>query len=294
LSMPGHYQQKMALADMILRGELTRDDANGNDLPVNPWLLVRAALSVVSSKAARAGTGTAHRLLRANGPLTPFVKDRPLDEQANELLDTFRRRPIEGEVQLQLQVFFDEIGQPQLSNEMLAMNIQEPEDESRPPELDPRITLMTRATLEMQNERLREMERLLAVDIPQEIAKARALGDLAENAEYHAARERQGITKALYDSLLAQMETAMAIEELHLPEAVAGVGKLVRLRNLDSNHEQDVWILGEGDSQYGHEVVSYKAPLGQALVGKRVGEQVQMATNGQQRFEVLSIETKLP
>ena len=75
------------------RGELTRDDANGNDLPVNPWLLVRAALSVVSSKAARAGTGTAHRLLRANGPLTPFLKDRPLDEQANELLDTFRRRP---------------------------------------------------------------------------------------------------------------------------------------------------------------------------------------------------------
>ncbi|MCE5241332.1 GreA/GreB family elongation factor [bacterium] len=294
LTMPGHYQQKMALADMILRGELTRDDANGSDLPVDPWLLMRAALSVVGSKAARAGAGTAHRLLRANGPLTPFLKDRPLDEEANELLDTFRRRPIEGEVQLQLQVFFDEIGQPQLSSEMLAMNMQEPEDESRPPELDPRITLMTRATLEMQNERLREMERLLAVDIPQEIAKARALGDLAENAEYHAARERQGITKALYDSLLAQMETAMAIEELHLPEGVAGVGKFLRLRNLDTSNEQNVWILGEGDSQYGHEVVSYKAPLGQTLVGKRVGEQVQMETNGQQRFEVLSIETKLP
>ena len=294
LSMPGHYQQKMALADMILRGELTRDDTNGDELPVSPWLLLQSALSVAGSKAARAGAGTAHRLLRANGPLAPWLKDRPLDEEANELLDTFRRRPIEGEVQLQLQVFFAEIGQPQLSQEMLAINMQEPEDDTRPPELDPRITLMTRVTLEMQNERLAEMSHLLAVDIPDEIAKARALGDLSENAEYHAARERQGITKALHDNLLAQMETAMAIEELHLPEGVAGVGKFVRLRNLGTGDEQDAWILGEGDSQYGHGVVSYKAPLGQALVGKRVGDKVEMEADGGQQFEVLSIEMKLP
>jgi transcription elongation factor GreA len=146
----------------------------------------------------------------------------------------------------------------------------------------------------MQNERLTEMAHLLAVDIPDEIAKARALGDLSENAEYHAARERQGITKALHDNLLAQMETAMAIEELHLPEGVAGVGKFVRLRNLGTGDEQDAWILGEGDSQYGHGVVSYKAPLGQVLVGKRVGDQVEMAADGGQQFEVLSIETRLP
>jgi len=294
LGMPGHYQQKMALADMILRGELTRDDANGEELPVSPWLLLQAALSVAGSKRARAGAGTAHRLLRANGPLAPFLKGRELDEVANEALDHFRRRPVEGEVQLQLQVFLAEIGQPQLCDEILAMNIHEPEDDARPPELDPRVTLMTRATLEMQNDRLREMEHLLAVDIPQEIAKARALGDLAENAEYHAARERQGITKALYDGLLAQMKTAMAIEELHLTDGVCGVGKFLRLRNLATNEEQDVWLLGEGDSQYGHEVVSYKAPLGQALVGKRVGDKVAMDADGGQEFEVLRIETRLP
>jgi transcription elongation factor GreA len=294
LQTPGHYQQKMALADMILRQELTRDDSAENGLAVSPWLLLHAALSVAASKAARAGHGTALRLLRPTGPLTSWLKQAPFDEQATELLDTFRRRPLAGEVQLQVQAFFAEIGQPQLSDEMLAMNIQGPEDDSRPPELDPRLTMMTRVTLEMQTERLREMERLLAVDIPQEIAKARALGDLSENAEYHAARERQGITKALYDNLLAQMETAMPIEDIHRPEGVAGVGKLLRLRNLETNQEQDVWILGEGDSQYGHEVVSYKAPLGRALVGKRVGDKVEMEMDGGGAFEVLSVTEKLP
>lgn len=293
LVSPGHYQQKMALADMILRGELTREDSD-NGLPVSPWVLMIAALSVTGSRHARAGVGTAHRLLRPTGPLAALLKDQPLDEQINEHLDSFRRRPIEGEIQLQIQAFLKEIGQPQLANEILAMNMREPEDEARLPELDPRITLMTRVTLDMQNERLREMERLLAVDIPQEIAKARALGDLSENAEYHAARERQGITKALYDVLLAQMETAVAIEDIHRIEGLAGVGKEVRLKNVETGAEQLVWILGEGDSQYGHDVVSYKAPLGQALVGKRAGDVVELETNGGETLEVVAVTERLP
>lgn len=289
----GHFQQKMAVADMILNGELTRDDAEA-ELPVNPWYLLCAALSVAASKAAHAGRGTSNRLLRVSGPLTRWLKGRELNEEANACLNAFRRHPIEGEIQLQLAAFLSEIGQDQLAQEILAMNRAAPEEEHRPAELDPRVTLMTRATLEMQTERLREMEHLLAVDIPQEIAKARALGDLSENAEYHAARERQGITKALYDNLLAQIETAVAIEDLHRIPGIAGVGKLIKLRNRETGEENEVWVLGEGDSQYGHGVISYKAPLGQSLVGKRIGDAITLPGDGEQEWEIVQVEEKLP
>lgn len=292
LQKPGRPQQKIAIAEIILNKELRRAHQAENELPINPWLLLAATLSVVHSPTARTGQGAALRLLRPNSPLASWLKQWPFDAQAEEWLAPFRRRPIAGEIQPQLEAFFKEIGQPQLAFDILSMHQKDTSEEVLP-ELDPRLTLMTRATLEAQTQKLRELERALAVEIPQEIAKARALGDLSENAEYHAARERQGITKALYDKLSAQLQSAVAIEDIPRPSDIASVGKLVRLRNVLSGEEQEIWILGEGDSHYGPHVVSYKAPLGQALVGKREGDIVEVPHSGE-RLEILSIEEKLP
>jgi transcription elongation factor GreA len=290
----GHYAEKMALADMALAGEITRDGLSPDELPVEPWFLFHAALSVVSARGTHAGRGTANRLLRASGPLTRFLKGRDLPEAAGDLFATFRRRPVEGEVQIPILALLQEVGQEALADEVLRFRrAVVVEDDRLPPELDPRVTLMTRRTFEAQSERLRDMAHQLADQIPKEIAKARSLGDLAENAEYHAARERQGIIKALHDSLSAQMEGAFIIEDIHRNPGVVGVGKELRLRELESGAEQTVWVLGEGDSQYGHEVVSYKAPLGHALVGKKPGDVVQVGEDGP-RYEVLSITDKLP
>ncbi len=293
LQKPERPQQKMAIAEIILNNELRRANQAENELPLNPWLLLAAALSVVQSPTARTGQGSALRLLRPNSPLASWLKQWPFDAQAEEWLAPFRRRPIAGEIQPQLEAFFKEIGHSQLAFNILAMHQKETPEEALLPELDPRLTLMTKATLEAQTQKLRELERLLAVEIPQEIARARALGDLSENAEYHAARERQGITKALYDKLSAQLQSAVAIEDIPRPPDIAGVGKLVRLRNVLSGEEQEIWILGEGDSHYGPLVVSYKAPLGQALVGKREGDVVEVPTSGE-RLEILSIQEKMP
>jgi transcription elongation factor GreA len=289
----GHFQEKMAVAEMIIQSQLTRDDVT-DELPLNPWFLFYAALSVAGSKAAHAGRGASNRFLRVNGPLTAWLKNAELTEEFNSLLDHFRRRPIEGEIQLHIQALLQEVGQPQLSMQILRMNIVLPEEEQKPPELDPRVTLMTRATLRANVDRLREMEHLLAVEIPDEIAKARALGDLSENAEYHAARERQGITKALHDNLQATMETAFAIEDIHRAEGIAGVGKIIKLHNPVSGEDSQVWLLGEGDSQYGEGVISYKAPLGQSLVGKHVGDVIELPGLEGQEVEIVSIEEKLP
>lgn len=288
-----HFQEKMAVTDMILAGELTRDDVTEDKLPVDPWYLLYAALSVAGSKTAHAGRGTSNRLLRPSGPLTPWLKKAELTEEANHLFDHFRRRCIEGEVQVHIEALLKEVGHPELALEILRLYFVAPEEEQRPPELDPRVTLMTRATLAANTDRMREMERLLAVDIPNEIAKARALGDLSENAEYHAARERQGITKALYDNLQAMMESAFAIEDLHRTEGIAGVGKTIKIRNTETGEETEVWMLGESDSGYGHGVISYKAPLGQILVGKRVGDIIEMP-DGLTEAEVVKVEEKLP
>jgi transcription elongation factor GreA len=290
----GHFQEKMAVAEMIIQGDLTRDDVTEDQLPLSPWYLFYAALSVAGSRSAHAGRGASNRFLRVSGPLTEWLKKTPLTDETSQLFDTFRRRPIDGEIQLHIQALLEAAGAPQLCFEILRMNIVLPEEEQKPPELDPRVTLMTRATLRANNERLREMERMLAEDIPLEIAKARALGDLSENAEYHAARERQGITKALHDTLQAVMETAFAIEDIHRAEGIVGVGKVIKFHNHTSGEDSEVWLLGEGDSQYGHGVISYKAPLGQALVGKRVGDHVDIPAHEGQDIEIVGIEEKLP
>lgn len=290
----GHYAEKMAVAELVLTGQLKRDGVPDGETPVDPWYLLHAALSVLNAKGSHAGRGTANRLLRAGGPLTPYLKDRDLPEATGALFDTYRRKPVEGEVQLAIQAMLQEAGHGGLADEILRFRRAAPVDDGKlPPELDPRVTLMTKRTFELQNERLREMERQLNDEIPREIAKARALGDLSENAEYHAARERQGITKALYDSLSAQMEGALVIEEIHRLSGVAGVGKEIRLRDVASGEEQTLWLLGEGDSQYGHEVVSYKAPLGQALVGKHAGDTVRVGDDGP-TYEILAITERLP
>ena len=290
----GHFQEKMAVADMILSGELTRDDITEDELPESPWHLLWAALSVAASRTAHAGRGTSNRLLRASGPLTKWLKQTELTEEANALFNTYRRHRIEGEIQIPIEALLNEVGQPGLAQEILRVHFVAPDEEQKPPELDPRVTLMSRATLEASIEKMREYERLLAVDIPQEIAKARALGDLSENAEYHAARERQGITKALHDNLQAVMETAVAIEDIHRPEGVGGVAKVMRLRNIATNEEFEVWLLGEGDAQSGTGVISYKAPLGQNLIGRRVGEVIELPGTDGQTAEIVSIEEKLP
>lgn len=289
-----HFQEKMAVAEMILDGQLTRDDVTEDQLAVNPWYLFHAALSVAGSRSAHAGRGASNRLLRASGPLTKWLKQTELDEETNKLLNNFRRRRIEGEIQHQIEGLLDDIGKHELGLEILRLYFIAPDEEQKPPELDPRVTLMSRATLDANTARMRESEHLLAVDIPNEIAKARALGDLSENAEYHAARERQGITKALYDNLQAMMETAVAIEDIHRVEGIGGVGKFIKLRNLSTEEEMEIWLLGEGDSQSGNQVISYKAPLGQNLVGKRVGDVIELPGSDGQIAEIISIEEKLP
>jgi len=160
---------------------------------------------------------------------------------------------------------------------------------------DPSVTLMTRATYEQNSNKIEELQHQLAVELPRAIAHARSFGDLSENAEYHDAKDRQGIADANLRALQSVMENAQIIEDIDFPHDRVTVGTEVMVRDLASNAERTFWLLGQGDSAQDPNVINYLAPVGQALVGKMAGDVVQFEANGDtQSLEVISLTSKLP
>jgi transcription elongation factor GreA len=139
---------------------------------------------------------------------------------------------------------------------------------------------------------LRQLERELRVELPQEIKKALAMGDLRENAEYHAALERQSFVKARIGQLRVRLTELGMINMAQVPRDRAGLGSSLTVHDLD----QDVEITWElvvpevADLERG--LISIASPIGRGLVGKRPGEEVVVdIPSGRRRFEVLQLRT---
>ena len=139
---------------------------------------------------------------------------------------------------------------------------------------------------------LRQLERELRVELPQEIKKALAMGDLRENAEYHAALERQSFVKARIGQLRVRLTELGMINMAQVPRDRAGLGSCLTVHDLD----QDVEITWElvvpevADLERG--LISIASPIGRGLVGKRPGEEVVVdIPSGRRRFEVLQLRT---
>jgi len=163
------------------------------------------------------------------------------------------------------------------------------------PELDESIFLMTHQTYEEKVLRRDLLQHELATVIPELIAKARALGDLSENADYHAARERQGLAAAEVRALEAVIERSRLIEKQDMDEDMASAGTEVGLKDLATGHERIVWILGLDDGYHGEEVINYRAGLGQALIGHRVGDEVTVEVDGQEvTYRLMTVQRRMP
>jgi transcription elongation factor GreA len=122
-----------------------------------------------------------------------------------------------------------------------------------------------------------EFAKLTTVDIPQnteEIIKARAHGDLKENFEYHAARARQEMLSSRAKTLHDELQIARPIDPAKVDASAVSVGTSVRLSPLDGSTEALVTVLGPWDSDPANDIISYLAPTGSALLGKRKGDQV--------------------
>jgi transcription elongation factor GreA len=143
--------------------------------------------------------------------------------------------------------------------------------------------------------RLREeLDRLKRVDLPQvvkDIGTAREHGDLSENAEYHAARERQGMIVLR----MGHIEQSLARAEVIDPSKVNGRDKIqfgarIRLMNVDTEEEQRFQIVGPDEADLKLQRISVASPLARGLLGHKVGEEISVEMPaGKRTFEILEI-----
>jgi transcription elongation factor GreA len=129
-------------------------------------------------------------------------------------------------------------------------------------------------------------------EISDRIGRARELGDLRENAEYHAAREDQGMNEARIRDLEEKLARSVVTSHESLPEGMVFIGAIVRLREVDSEQEDMYRLVGEATGNLDAEYVEVtpNSPMGMALMKARVGEIVRVdSRRGEKRFEIIEI-----
>jgi len=138
---------------------------------------------------------------------------------------------------------------------------------------------------------IQALNRELKHDLPKEIQKAREFGDLRENAEYQAAKERQRLVEAQI-SLLQQRVSQISLMNLDkLPTDRAAFGSTVELKEADGGTRTYELVMPE-DADPASGLISTASPIGRALVGKEVGDEVRVPTpNGVREFEVVKLKT---
>jgi transcription elongation factor GreA len=132
----------------------------------------------------------------------------------------------------------------------------------------------------------------LRVDLPREISKARAHGDLSENAEYHAAKERQGIVNARLGQLRARLRELSMIDMSRIPRDRVGLGSTVVV--LDSSKDDKITykLVTSEDADVAQGRISTTSPIGRGLLGKQVGDTVRVQIpDGVRELEILELTT---
>src|SRR5262249_33820826 len=141
---------------------------------------------------------------------------------------------------------------------------------------------MSREGYEKKKADLDRMTNHEMIEIAKRIAAARDLGDLSENAEYHAAREDQGMLQARIDELKRTLAQAYICDKSSLPNDTVVFGARVKVKDLDLHEDEEFVLVGPGDEDYAQNRILTTSPIGQGLLGKKVGEvaeiQVPMGT----------------
>jgi transcription elongation factor GreA len=127
--------------------------------------------------------------------------------------------------------------------------------------------------------------------ISREIGIAREHGDLSENAEYHAAKERQGLVEARIKDIEDKLARAEVIDPTKLSGDRVRFGATVGLLNLDTDEEATYQIVGADEADIDNGLISISAPLARALISKTIGDEVEVKLPaGTRRYEISSIE----
>lgn len=148
---------------------------------------------------------------------------------------------------------------------------------------------MTRAGHAALDEELKTLKSVERPAVIKAIAEAREHGDLSENAEYHAARERQSFVEGRIKELEAMLSLAEVIDPTRLSGAVK-FGATVTLVDEDTDEERTYQIVGESEADIERGLLNIRSPLARALIGKDEGDSVDVRTpGGQKSYEVVAI-----
>jgi transcription elongation factor GreA len=142
-----------------------------------------------------------------------------------------------------------------------------------------------------------ELKQMDDVDMPaiaRRIAEARSAGDLKENAEYHGARESQGLLQAKINMLRDKLSRAQIVDLSTLPKGEVVFGSVVVVKDLDFGDQEEFTLVGAGDEDYDAGKILVTSPLAKGLIGKKIGDKVEIdVPAGKMRFEILEIRIEL-
>jgi transcription elongation factor GreA len=286
-----HAPRYPAAALRLLEEELSRAEP-----PADGWQLLWSACALIEDKPKPSLAEKVMGWLEPGGPFDRLLKGTPVPEQQalriGVLLRQWRSsdRYLVPALEVASRLGLDEAvgavrSARQKKTERLFEQVGKPADVE--------IPMMTRATWERLRKELERLERELKTTIPATIQRARELGDLKENAEYHSAKLKQANVSKQVASLQLRLARARFVEEAELKDGVVGLGTEVVLES-----EQDMttyWILGEGEHHHGDHVISFQTPVARALMGRAIGDEVELEVDGAtRRYRVVSVERRLP
>jgi transcription elongation factor GreA len=270
----------------------------GGEAPADAWLLLWSALTLIEDRPKRSVADKVQRWLEPGGAFARLLAGQACPE----------------EVQLKVRVLFrswrssdrylfpaleavDHLGLPEE-----AAAIRE-ERQKRAEKLfrgvgqqaeGTELPVMTHATWERLKAEMERLERELRTTIPAAIQKARELGDLSENAEYHSAKLKQANASRLVASLQLRLARARFVDDAEYRDGVVGLGTELVIES-DGQELRTYWILGEDEHHLGENVISFQSPVGRALVGLTIGDETELGEGVERRrWRVVSVERKLP
>jgi transcription elongation factor GreA len=161
-----------------------------------------------------------------------------------------------------------------------------------PPERVYNLASMTEQIKRKLQDEINTLEHELVHELPKEIKKAAALGDLSENAEYHMAKQRQEFVKARVRQLGKRLAELSMVNMNNIPKDRIGLGSTVKVYDNTKNEEVEYNLVTSEESDVGAGKISTTSPIGRALLNKKVGDTAVVVTpNGKREMEVLSLMT---
>jgi transcription elongation factor GreA len=155
--------------------------------------------------------------------------------------------------------------------------------------MDGKIPMTPLGNVRMRDE-LRQLKDVERLKISREIGVAREHGDISENAEYHAAKERQGWIEARIKDFEDKLARAEIIDPSKLSGNKVAFGATVKLSNLETEEESVYRLVGAGEANLNHGSISITSPLARALIGREVGDEVKVRMPaGERLYEILEV-----